>query len=433
MKRTLLLIFSLVCVLTAGATEGIRLSTSRTALAGQHAPRAAFTLTKAPAAFGTPTMAGAVAASESPRLSATAAHRAPRHAPAMEGLFGAYVEDTPGTTDGIEPSLVCAQTELSLYEYTDPDTQEHITMVRLNGLCQGVADVCGEYDPEDGTLFIPSQICFEDPENMRVPKASLFGVESIDAQGHCVLGDGLLLRVEEDANGLYLTLDESMAGWALYAEEGEFKGSVVGYGEALILNPATHFLSYESYDIGLPLDARHWEVCEQRSFVEDLGDEVFIHGWLGSYAIRLKVKDDGTIVLPNGQNAYYSITDRTWWSCYTFGSDRRLCTDPTVEIPVCQTGSGTYVFGAPVEGDPTKMTTDILCWGYISPYDDLGYWTGVEFAYISLVPNEVWLEGVAAPQTGPVAATPAYDLNGRTLTAQNASGLFIQGGRKLIR
>lgn len=435
MKRTLLLIFSLVCVLTIGATPDNYRRAQRTELAGLHVKRAPFTLTASKATSAVPKVAATVgvAVAECPRLNATSL-RAPKHAPGMKDLYGSYIEDTPGATDGLEPTIVCMPTEVGPYEYTDEETGEKIVLVNFSGLCQGVANVSGEYDPEEGTIFIPAQICFDDPSNVRVPKASLFGIESIDARGQLVLKAGITLRVQEDANGLYITMDEDeQVGWALYAEEGEWKGSVVGYAEYLTLNPTTHHLTYAYLDIGMPAAERLWYEGGQGSFVEDLGNEVFIHGWLGEYAIRLTVKDNGDIVLRNGQKAYYGISDRMWWSCYTFGSDRKMTIDPAVESPVIKNTAGTYIFGSNNEATG-GINWDIFCWGYVGD-NGQGKWTGVEYANVGLVPNAVWeeLSGIeGAPSVSPRGeSSVAYDLQGRRVSAA-ARGLFIQGGKKVL-
>ncbi len=435
MKRTLLIIFSLVCVLTAGATPENNFRAQRTELAGRHVKRAPFTLTASnvSSAMTQADISCGVTVAESPRLNAGSL-RAPKRLPAQNGLYGSYMEDTPGSTDGLEPTIVCMPAEVSPYEYTDEETGEHIVLVNLNGICQGVANVSGEYDPEEGTIFIPAQVCFDDPSNVRVPKASLFGIESIDAQGHLVLKAGITLRVQEDANGLYITMDEDeQVGWALYAEEGEWKGSVVGYAEYLTLNPTTHHLTYAYLDIGLPVTERLWYEGGQSSFVEDLGDEVLIHGWLGEYAIRLTVKDNGDIVLRNGQKAYYGISDHMWWSCYTFGSDRKLTIDPAVESPVIKNTAGTYIFGSN-NAETGGINWDIFCWGYVGD-DGQGRWTGVEFANVGLVPNAVWedLNGIEeATSISPKGKSAvAYDLTGRRVSSA-MRGLYIQAGKKIL-
>lgn len=198
MKKLLLITLTLLCAVTLSAATQV--SRFKVNVKSTLLQKANINKTQKCAAF-------AAQGIKSPRLSANkaAAKRVVRHLPTLENLAGAYVEDTPGSNDGIDYATYCSSVDLVDTLAVDEESGEQYN-VAIHGLCQGIADVLGQYDPEDGTLTIPAQYCYYNEEDLQVTLAYIVGIAEITEQGYNT-SDVLVLRVEEDENGFYITLD----------------------------------------------------------------------------------------------------------------------------------------------------------------------------------------------------------------------------------
>ena len=355
-----------------------------------------------------------------------------RHLPSVGELDGSYVEDTPGTNDGIEYATSCTSVEIRDTLVVDEETGEEYN-VYIEGFCQGIASVIGQYDPEDGTILIPMQYCYYDEEDPQVQLAHIAAFTEVTPEGYN-LSDYLVLLVSEDENGFYVELDkDSEIGWCVICDEGDpnFAGFIIALGEDLVLNPANYHMIYQTYNLNLPESEQGWELNECNAFVEDLGDELRVHGFCRSFCNSLTVKGDGELVFRTGQNIYYSSADGAWLGFYTFDNEGWFLCSDTYECPIVVGESGTIYYGDVNEDG--KIKWDYLCLGYYDKTepDPDGLWTGIEFAGLEMMPMDYYLEGVGTVLKE-TRVNRTYNLQGQYLRKPDR-GINIINGKKIVK
>ncbi|MCQ2293081.1 MAG: hypothetical protein MJZ54_03505 [Bacteroidaceae bacterium] len=423
MKKLLLITLTLLCAVTLSAATQV--SRFKVNVKSTLLQKANINKTQKCAAF-------AAQGIKSPRLSANkaAAKRVVHHLPTLENLAGAYVEDTPGSNDGIDYATYCSSVDLVDTLAVDEESGEQYN-VAIHGLCQGIADVLGQYDPEDGTLTIPAQYCYYNEEDLQVTLAYIVGIAEITEQGYNT-SDVLVLRVEEDENGFYITLDPDYEiGWGIVCEEGQYANYIVGVGDDLVLNPANYATEFSTIDITLPDSEKAWEDNEAYVFLEDLGDELIVHGFCGGYNNSLTVKGEGELAFRTGQKVVYSEGDGAWIGFYTFDEDGWfLCSDEH-ECPIVIGGSGTIYYGS-VNEDNT-INWDYLCMGYYDheAEEPQGLWTGIEYAAVKLIPWEVYMEGVNTVLAPNANSNSRFNLQGQRVNTLN-KGVNLWNGKKYL-
>ena len=198
MKKLLLLSLTLLCAVSlSAATQTVRIKNAQSNLVQKATTTFSLNKNAQCANF----MAQPI---NSPRLAAskTAAKRVVRHLPGVTDLRGSYVEDTPGSNDGIEYATACTSVEIRDTLVVDEETGEEYN-VYIEGFCQGIASVIGQYDPEDGTILIPMQYCYYDEEDEQVQLAHIAAFTEVTEEGYN-LADYLVLLVSEDENGFYV-------------------------------------------------------------------------------------------------------------------------------------------------------------------------------------------------------------------------------------
>ncbi len=426
MKKLLLLSLTLLCAVSlSAATRTVRFMNAQTSLVQKATTTFSMNKNAKCASFTAQPI-------NSPRLAAnkTAAKHVVRHLPSLKDLVGAYVEDTPGTTDGIEYSTSCSSVDIVDTLVVNEETGDQYN-VAIHGLCQGIADVLGQYDPEDGTIIIPSQYCYYNEEDPQVTLAYIVGVTEITEQGYNT-SDLLVLHVEEDENGFYITLDTDYEiGWGIVCEEGQYANYIVGVGDDLVLNPANYHMVYQTYNLNLPQVEQDWERHDCNAFVEDFGEELIVHGFCGEFVTSLTVTPDNSLTFRTGQNVYYSSGDGQWLGFYTFGDDGYMLCSDTHECPIIVGESGTIYYGDTDEEG--KIDWDYLAIGYYDKEDPepQGLWTGVEFAGIQLMPMDYYLEGVGTVLSPVASSKAAFNLQGQRVNTLG-KGINLWNGKKYI-
>lgn len=428
MKKLLLLSLTLLCAVSlSAATQTVRIKNAQSNLVQKATTTFSLNKNAQCASF----MAQPI---NSPRLAAskTAAKRVVRHLPGVADLRGSYVEDTPGTNDGIEYATACTSVEIRDTLVVDEETGEEYN-VYIEGFCQGIASVIGQYDPEDGTILIPMQYCYYDEEDEQVQLAHIAAFTEVTAEGYN-LADYLVLLVSEDENGFYVELDkDSELGWCVICDEGDpnFAGFIIALGEDLVLNPANYHMIYQTYNLNLPKEEQSWERNDCSIFVEDLGDELLVHGFCGSFCNSLTVKGEGELTFRTGQNVHYSSRDGAWLGFYTFDDEGWFLCSDTYECPIVVGESGTIYYGDVNEED--KINWDYLCLGYYDKTDPEsgGLWTGIEFAGIQMQPMEYYLEGVGTVLSPVATSKAAFNLQGQRVNTPG-KGINLWNGKKYI-
>ena len=363
---------------------------------------------------------------------AATSNKVVRHLPSVGELDGSYVEDTPGTNDGIEYATSCTSVEICDTLVVDEETGTEYN-VYIEGFCQGIASVIGQYDPEDGTILIPMQYCYYDEEDPQVQLAHIAAFTEVTPEGYN-LSDYLVLLVSEDENGFYVELDkDSEIGWCVICDEGDpnFAGFIIALGEDLVLNPANYHMIYQTYNLNLPESEQGWELNECNTFVEDLGDELRVHGFCGSFCNSLTVKGEGELKFRTGQNVYYNSRESAWLGFYTFDNEGWFLCSDTYECPIVVGESGTIYYGDVNEDGNIKW--DYLCLGYYDKTepDPDGLWTGIEFAGLKLMPMEYYMEGVGTViKERPNNRT--YNLQGQYIRKPDR-GINIINGKKIVK
>lgn len=340
-------------------------------------------------------------------------------------LYNTYVEDFTAETD-VTNYMVSHGVEVSEAIYED------VPYIYFEGLCGGDAYVAGEYDPEDGTIVISRQICYEDPD---YGKLGISGVTEISDESMS-LGD-LVLQVQEDELGTFITLGEGMAGWVIQLtqdipEQGITAGEIWNFSTDLVLNVANY---YETKYVVVSEDA-DWEEDEALPvFVEEIGDEtltnVAFHGFTGNGTVYADVDANGTATLPTGQMLAYHPTygDICLYAWAREGNSIKL--DYDIEsIPVIMLRDGRILLAKETEVDEEAGTFK-PDWAYFT----LGlYGKGYFYPIMCdclFVPREMYEEGVGTVLATPATAGKSYTIDGK-LATDAVKGIKLSKGSKTL-
>lgn len=359
------------------------------------------------------------------QFQATAPSKGMHKAPAQTDIYGDWIEDYTDEADGVNQLTCCGG--VTLREYIDEETQA--PYVELDGLCGGWADVLAEYDPEEGTLTIPQQYCWDHEEY------GLFiisGVTEWLETGGAKLGE-LVLRVYEDEYGMYIAIDEEVSkGWAVIMTEGEYAQSAWTMGEDLALNPANYYGAYLRLDAD---EKGNWaekpEEATEPLYVEMSAHGIVYHGFMGMSTLQIDLDEEGYATYANAQPMVYYGPQNGFFRMRGFAmEDGKLLPEETeYHYPVLFTETGD-MYLADLPEDPDAKDLDWEAWVIMNSE---GYWTGSQFAcYIAYTRENAETNGVNTV-LAPTADTESslYTVDGKLATGLK-SGLMLRGGKKFI-
>lgn len=359
---------------------------------------------------------------------------------ALDDIFGTYVEDVTQAGDGTTDYTMSGDCELRKYSYQGVD------YVELFNVCMGTADMLGEYDVEDGSILVQAgSLCafFNEETNSLDFEGESYGEEGSPLAGCYIVAFGqdekatdLILKVEEDENGKYLVMDESLIGWMVIIAEGTYKDMYIERGDDMLLNAANYGLVYQEYDLTVDESERGWKEVRQPMFLEMIGEsgalsEILLHNFIWNASSTISVDaEQNSLYYRNGQDLVYSDVNGGWMGFYTFDETGYMLNDKEYRMPVGALTDGRFLFAQLTEeGDQIKTDWDYLCFGLAGKG-----WTGVEFAGIILEPFEMFeAEGVntvIAPTATTASAT--FNLAGQ-YTAAAQRGIVVRGGQKLLQ
>lgn len=201
-------------------------------------------------------------------------------APSQSSLYGTYIEST---MDYWADVYNVGQPALSAYEY------EGQTVVLIEGLLQGFADVLAVYDEATGTLDASGgQVCYE---HEKYGEMLLLSMHEDDEEG--LYGD-VTFTVGEDGN---ITLDQY--GLYVYMNEGEHEGKCWTAGLYTML-------ARPNGTAGGYFSSNSWkDTNDGPIYVEEMDDQVTIFNFDTAEgnggAISLFLNEDGTGEVPNLQ------------------------------------------------------------------------------------------------------------------------------------
>lgn len=342
-------------------------------------------------------------------------------APAMQSLYGSYVECITSYAGedisyGEEHSVT-----LTPYEYTDPETGETAMYINIVGICGGYSDVIGEYSAEDGLIYVPAQICYQ---HETYGEFDLFCISEGET-GYDITEEITYTVFEEDG---VRYLQQNEAGLLIYmADYSEQQGSqqnwMVGWDTYCIsTNARLYFSEYDS-------NSKSWTDMQIETFVEDWGDAMSIYNFCDRNAqFSISINDDYTFNSQCPQDIFYYTSQNDWVKMYSYYWNE----NEEAENELTWTGfigdNGVYVFGLPLEDGN-------MDWNYFFPgFAGGDYWFGKIYAAVQLVPyNSEYAESdgidtVVAPEF----AKTIFNLAGQRVNTYT-KGINIENGKKVLR
>lgn len=204
-----------------------------------------------------------------------------KKAPAMENVYGNYVEDMMTETLWGDMIHACSEASLAEFEF---EGEKYINLV-LDG---GMADILGEYDPETGVLDCGAQYCYEHPNYGAFAILGLVYAED----GYDVTED-LSFTIDDD-NYIYCNQD----GYVILLQEGAYAGYTWdGFHEGVTLFPsnATQYVIENSNATG------GWAPVKYNVGVADYETQVNVYSFCGYGLVYMDINDDLTVSMPTGQ------------------------------------------------------------------------------------------------------------------------------------
>lgn len=216
-------------------------------------------------------------------------------APVVSDLYGSYVEDS---YDEANELTECSSVEVSGCD--EAVELEDGTILPLNiyfeGMCGGDCNVMGNYNAETGLIVIPAGMTCND-----LDEYGEIWIAGLDAVNEGYLCD-LELIVGDDG---YITLNEEVCnGWYI-GMTGDYSNYYWGRGNSLDLGKANGTINFREKHVENGAWTA-WAEVEDKVFIEDLGDILFIHNFLqkGVCQVELDV-ENMTIAIPNMQPMMY--------------------------------------------------------------------------------------------------------------------------------
>lgn len=236
--------------------------------------------------------------------------------PESHNIYGMYVLDNTDEGDGVTSYTQSANITLTECNEFDSETGEVYNVI-VSGLFSSLfgnyfdvtIEVLGQYDAEAGTITIPYQGCYDDPEYGHF---SVCGVSEITDQGY-MLSDYFVLQMEEDENGFFFETPEGCEGAAVAMGEGEEISLAAVCCNGVLMNPANYIVQGE-YQNSMRQGSTWEKKDDYGVFLESINDEsIFIHGFMGLGTVEAKFDIDGNGTIETYQPLTYTNTRENGW------------------------------------------------------------------------------------------------------------------------
>lgn len=340
-------------------------------------------------------------------------------APSQTSIYGTYIESD---LDMWGDCYNVAQPALSAYEY------EGQTVVLIEGLLQGYAEVLATYDEETGKLDASGgQVCYVDED---FGEMLLLSLHEDDEEG--LYGD-VTFTVDDDG-----TINLDQYGLYIYMNEGEYEGECWTAGLYTVL-------ARPNGTAGGYYSSNSWkDTNEGPIYVEEADDMVTIFNFDTSEghggAIVVFLNEDHTGEVPNGQlvaTGGSTTGDYFFYSAYV-GDDGYLNEDKdeTHSTPVmwgtrADNGDKIMYFGYETEEQKAEGQ------GFYTPVPNIvlsekGYWwlhwyNALRYQWTPATPSAITN---VAKDVNP-AMNKVYNLAGQQVR-KDTKGIVISNGKKYL-
>lgn len=236
---------------------------------------------------------------QSPVSKNLTAHRA---APAsIEGDYILNADNFDGSfTASTSFSVVAQSGTITLDQYDEKPSFDY--NVVLNDFSYAGAVVYGNYNAEQGFIEIPVQTIATHATYKEIVISGGYrkGEENVG------YGKEIILIVNEDGS---MDIDEDIeeegdlatTGWVSFLPNYE-DGGLWNYGFDIAVLKPNATMSYATTGKSLGGNGTGWAKVQKRVNVEDYGTELVVNGFLGLAPVTVTVNEDGTCMIPFGQN-----------------------------------------------------------------------------------------------------------------------------------
>lgn len=348
----------------------------------------------------------------------TLVSKAKAKAPAQADIYGDYVEDCYTWMDDENGLHEDSDAKLAAYEYTDEETGDTLELVSLS-IGDGYCEVIGEYNAEEGKLYIPvGQLCFNDETYGR------FAYFGIDAEDNIIQGEDEYVTYTLDEETGIFTCDD--AGYVVY---------MVDYSEEAG-NTYFYIVKYESYFIPsngtmsyVLNKGNGWEADSCSVAIEDYETNVNVYGFIRMGMVSLDINEDLTVTINVPQPLYYGGSSYGVFNLYHCP----VTDDGYLEIDYSEKETGGILDGNTIYfADPETYQYNYYI--VIQPEEVGNYWRGYHAKMAITLNNGNFLAGIDTPTLEErIKNTKTYNLMGQQVNRDSFKGLMIRDGKKIVK
>lgn len=340
-----------------------------------------------------------------------------------EGLAGSWVNEyTEDMTEDLDKTYQNATpTEVTVEE------EDGVTYVTFaDALDSYATELVGVYDAEAGTVTFPAQYCYE---HATYGKFAFYGV----AEDGETLETEYVMEVSTDDNGNIVLSSES--AWVILMTEGDYEGYSWVYSANLVMYKANYTFSGSENHV---TDGAWtgWNDTENVVYIEEIEDELFVHGIFGSTISMTFNESTGYYDIANGQDITYGWTGSEYIPFYLYNCDTSTgyvspainddLTPADYNLPAYISSGGYLVFG---ETDGETVSWDNFAVALMTSTDGYGYWRNLWAGLVCEPMDDP--AGIESVNTNSVKNNATYNIAGQQV-ANNFKGIVVKNGKKFL-